>query len=120
MTMETTEIHRLGPIEAIPPGEGRNYRVGEREIAVFRTRTGELFATQADCPHKGAPLADGLLGGGRVVCPFHSYAFDLATGEPVMNGCPALKTFPVFVDDEGDVHASLDEDPDRQPCLRSA
>src|SRR5690606_514399 len=96
MSAVSTEIFRLGPLGSIPPGEGRNFQLEETRIAVFRTRAGGLFATQAECPHRGAPLADGLVGGGRVVCPFHSYAFDLATGDPVMNGCPALRTYRVW------------------------
>ena len=117
--MSTTEIetHRLGPLQAIPPGEGRNFRIAGMEIAVFRTRNDEVFATQAHCPHRGAPLADGLVGGGKVVCPFHSYAFELSSGSAVNNGCPALTTFRVHVDARGDLHASL-ESPSRQPCLR--
>jgi nitrite reductase (NADH) small subunit len=118
MSASTMEMFRLGPVGSIPPGEGRNFRVEGRAIAVFRTRSGEVYATQAECPHRGAPLADGLLGGGRIVCPFHSYAFDLNTGEPVMNSCPALKTFRVMVNDSGDIYASLEEDPDRQSCMR--
>lgn len=101
------EIHLLGPIDAIPPGEGRAYRVEGADVAVFRTRSGELFATQASCPHRGGPLADGMIGNGRVVCPFHSYVFELATGEAVENACPALRTYQVSVDDEGQIRLSL-------------
>jgi nitrite reductase (NADH) small subunit len=110
MTATSTDIHRLGPISAIPPGEGRNFRIDDTQIAVFRTRAGQLFATQATCPHRGAPLADGLVGGGRIVCPFHSYAFELESGEPVMNACPALKTYQVWADEAGDVFAVLGDD----------
>lgn len=116
MSIMSTEMYRLGPMRSIPPGEGRNFRVEGVEIAVFRTRAGELFGTQAACPHKGAPLADGIVGGGRIVCPFHAYAFDLATGQPVMNSCPALRTYRVWTDETGEMFAALDEDPDRQPC----
>lgn len=101
MTDTSTDRYRLAPVTAIPPGEGRNFRVGGREIAIFRTRTGDLYATQASCPHRGGPLADGLLGGGRIVCPFHSYAFDLSSGESVGGICPALRTYRVWADEEG-------------------
>lgn len=110
MSISTLEPQRLGPVTAIPPGEGRNFRVEGREVAVFRTRAGELFATQAHCPHRGAPLADGLLGERRIVCPFHAYAFDLSNGEPVKNSCPALKTYPAFVDAEGEIRVGIDEE----------
>ena len=84
----------LGPIDRIPPGEGQTFLVEGREIAVFRSRiTDELFATQARCPHKHGLLADGIVGDGKVICPLHSYKFDLATGTPLGNTCRSLATF---------------------------
>lgn len=116
MSITATERFELGPVDAIPHGEGRNFRLPDgREIAVFRARSGELFATQARCPHKGGPLADGLMGAGKVVCPFHGYAFDLTSGEPVMNSCPALTTYAVEMDGAGTL--VLEAAPEsRQPC----
>jgi nitrite reductase (NADH) small subunit len=71
---------RIGPISQIPCGEGRNFEVNGARLAVFRTRSGEVYATQAACPHLGGPLADGLLDAATVVCPLHDRAFDLRTG----------------------------------------
>ena len=79
--MTETEMDVVaGPLSLIPPGEGRTFSVGGVRIAIFHTRDGGVFATQADCPHRGGPLADGLTGGGMVVCPLHSWKFDLQTG----------------------------------------
>ena len=84
----------LGPVDRIPPGEGQTFLVEGREIAVFRARvTDELFATQARCPHRQGLLADGILGDGKVICPLHSYKFDLATGTPLGNSCQSLRTY---------------------------
>src|SRR5690606_3543892 len=47
MSRATVEMYRLGPVEAIPAGEGREYRVEGQAVAVFRTRNGEVFAAQA-------------------------------------------------------------------------
>ena len=52
----------IGPLSSIPPGEGRSYLVGGEKIAVFCIRSGGVFAVQAECPHRGGPLADGLVG----------------------------------------------------------
>ena len=52
----------LGSIDRIPPGEGQTFLVEGREIAVFRSREDEVWATQARCPHKGGLLADGIVG----------------------------------------------------------
>ena len=60
MTAPEVTSHRLGPVEAIPVGEGRAFVVGGEQIAVFRLRAGaSLRATQALCPHTGGPLDDG-------------------------------------------------------------
>jgi nitrite reductase (NADH) small subunit len=99
MTATVTEV-RLGPVDAIPLGEGRTFRVSGKRIAVFRTRTDELFATQADCPHRGGPLADGLVGGTTLICPLHAWKFDLATGTPMFGDCD-LQTFPIRIDEDG-------------------
>jgi nitrite reductase (NADH) small subunit len=71
---------RVGATDAIPPGQGRCFLVGGEEVAVFRQRDGTLFATQNRCPHKNGPLSEGIVGGGKVICPFHSRKFDLRTG----------------------------------------
>lgn len=83
----------LGNLHAIPLGEGRVFEIGSRRLAVFRSRTGGVFATQADCPHRGGPLADGLLGGRTLVCPLHSLKFDLVSGRSADGSC-SLRTYP--------------------------
>jgi nitrite reductase (NADH) small subunit len=88
---------KLGPASSVPPGEGRVYSVEGEKIAVFRTRAGEVYAVQAECPHRGGPLADGLLGGTTLICPLHAWKFDLKTGQALFADC-GLKTFCVTVD----------------------
>lgn len=90
----------LGPLSQIPPGEGREFRVYGRQIAVFHARSGAVYATQAICPHREGPLVDGLLGGSVLVCPLHAWKFDLSTGSAISGDCP-ITTYPVRLDDEG-------------------
>ena len=89
----TIEID-LGSITQIPPGEGREFRVADTEIAVFHTRRGEVYATQAHCPHRQGPLADGLTGNGMVICPYHAWKFQLSTGEAVFGDC-GITIYPI-------------------------
>jgi nitrite reductase (NADH) small subunit len=96
----------LGPIGAIPEGEGRSFQIGSARIAVFRARDGGLFATQAECPHRQGPLADGLLGSGTLICPLHSLKFDLSTGR-AENGDCALKTYPARLSNAGQILVEL-------------
>ncbi|HET6484623.1 MAG TPA: Rieske 2Fe-2S domain-containing protein [Actinoplanes sp.] len=90
-------MRALGPIHDIPYGEGRTYAVDGDMVAVFRLRDGSLRATQAVCPHRGGPLADGQIDLEQVLCPLHLNAWDLATGCS-LSGQPDLTTYPVRLD----------------------
>jgi nitrite reductase (NADH) small subunit len=94
--------HCLGPALSIPIGEGREFTVDGIVIAVFRSRNGSVYATQALCPHRAGPLADGLIGGSTLVCPLHAWKFDLETGQPVMGTCE-IETYPVRVCEMGNI-----------------
>ena len=95
--------YRLGSIELIPIGEGRLFHLPDREVAVFRTRGGQVYATDPRCPHRTGPLADGLVGERLVICPLHAYKFDLVTGRPAGNDCPPIQTYPVTVTGDGEL-----------------
>jgi len=92
----------LGALSAIPPGEGRAFAVGKRRIAVFHTREGQVLAVQADCPHRGGPLADGLVGGHTLICPLHSRKFDLESGKSESGDC-SLETYAARLNRAGQI-----------------
>jgi len=100
---------RLGPLSAIPHGEGRTFDVGPTKVAVFHARDGHVFATQAQCPHRGGPLADGLLGGTTLVCPLHEWTFDLVSGMALQGGC-GIRVYPIRVDAGGTLVLEMEED----------
>jgi nitrite reductase [NAD(P)H] small subunit len=62
-----------------------------------------VFASEPQCPHRQGPLADGVVGEHKVICPLHAFVFDLSTGQPLGNGCRAIKTYPVTINDEGQI-----------------
>ena len=50
---------------------------------------GDICVLDGTCPHEGGPLGEGTIENGRVVCPWHAYAFDVHTGESADD--PAVK-----------------------------
>lgn len=63
----------------IEEGAGKTVEVLGREYALFRVE-GEIRCIDSACPHEGASLAEGELKDGVVVCPWHSWSFDVCTG----------------------------------------
>lgn len=72
-------------VDDIPLGEGRNISLDGRRIAIFRSAAG-WFALDAVCPHRGGPLADGIVCDRAVTCPLHDRRFDLETGAALTTG----------------------------------
>jgi formate transporter len=63
---------RITHADNIPLREGRAVQLAGEEVAIFNL--GEKFLAVANrCPHRGGPLADGMLSGDSVVCPLHAW-----------------------------------------------
>jgi NADPH-dependent 2,4-dienoyl-CoA reductase/sulfur reductase-like enzyme/nitrite reductase/ring-hydroxylating ferredoxin subunit len=81
---------------------------------VLMTRIGdEVFAVGASCTHYSGPLAEGLIDGDTVRCPWHHACFSLKNGEALRS--PALNPLPCWkVERHGD-RIMLGEKIDREP-----
>src|SRR6187549_1258128 len=76
--------------DSIADGGMLHGRVGEDEVVLARSG-GEFFAIGAHCTHYHGPLAEGLVVGDTVRCPWHHACFSLRTGAPK---APALDPIP--------------------------
>jgi len=102
-------VVNLGKLAQIQSGQGRVFQIGGQFIAVFHTRDSSLYATEPNCPYEACTLIDGLVGAQKIVCPVHHFVFDLSNGLAIGTGCRALKTYPVIVNDEGDILVGIEE-----------
>lgn len=79
--------------------------IGRREVVVFQ-KGQEYFIMDRQCPHKGGPMEQGVLGDGNVYCPLHGWGFDLKTGKCDLNKEKTLRMYPVRVVN-GEIQALL-------------
>jgi nitrite reductase/ring-hydroxylating ferredoxin subunit len=102
----------------IAEGDHRIYRIGELEVGVFR-QDGKVYAWENRCPHAGGPVCQGkifrrveeVLDAGKrslglrfgaapqIVCPWHGFEFDVATGRHPGDPRMRLRAVPVAVRD---------------------
>jgi apoptosis-inducing factor 3 len=92
--MSSAETPAPGPdltqgIRQAELGDGKTLagHVGDESVLLARSG-GEFFAIGATCTHYNGPLAEGLVAGETVRCPWHHACFSLRTGEALR--APAL------------------------------
>src|SRR4051812_31934015 len=81
---------------------------------VLLTRIGsQYFAIGATCSHYGGPLAEGVIVGDTVRCPWHHACFSLRNGEALR--APALNSIPSYQVERRDGHVLVTKKVERQP-----
>lgn len=86
--------------------DGLRVIVAEHALAVFKVDD-RFYVTDDTCTHGAASLADGLLHGCEIECPFHAGRFDVRTGAATAFPCvDDLATYPARVRD-GTVYARM-------------
>ncbi|HEX5965392.1 MAG TPA: non-heme iron oxygenase ferredoxin subunit [Pyrinomonadaceae bacterium] len=88
----------VGTINDLRPGDCARFELPDGdELAVFNVN-GEFYATGNLCPHRGAPLSEGVLSGHVIECGLHGWQFDVRTGE-CLTVTETIKTYPLKIED---------------------
>ena len=83
------------------PAEGNVMEAEAEGVMICLARVhGSLAAVDNACPHRQGPLSEGWIEGGAVVCPWHSWAFDLQTGVAEPPERATVTVYPVRVEGE--------------------
>ena len=84
--------------------EVKEFPCGEKTFCVANV-DGEICAMDNVCLHQGGPLGQGVIEGGKVICPWHAWEWDPKTGEGPAPGAK-LAVYPVKIEN-GDVMVDL-------------
>ncbi|HYJ36661.1 MAG TPA: FAD-dependent oxidoreductase, partial [Rhizomicrobium sp.] len=91
--------------------------VGEEDVLLVR-RNADVFALSAHCTHYHGPLAEGLVVGETIRCPWHHACFDLRSGEALR--APAFEPLACWKVEQRDGSVFVREKmPKAKPTLRN-
>jgi len=86
--------------------EPRLVKAKGKNICIVRQGS-HLIAFNNECPHMGDNLYQGNINAfNQIVCPLHSYRFDLKTGEADGKDCQPLRFIEIIIED--DIYLKID------------
>jgi len=101
-----SEFVRICSQSEIPAkGQVKEFMVAGRSICVANV-DGTAAVLNGECPHEGGPLGEGSIENGRLVCPWHAYAYDLRTGESEQDPTLKAEVYPSAVEN-GELKAKI-------------
>jgi nitrite reductase (NADH) small subunit len=78
------------------PGEAKEFELGDKLICVANVN-GTISAMDNVCLHRGGPLGQGVIEGGKVVCPWHGWQYDPQTGQAGQNPNARVAVYPIRI-----------------------
>jgi nitrite reductase/ring-hydroxylating ferredoxin subunit len=107
MVDEAGNVVRICAKSDVAADSVKAFPVGDKMLAVYNIG-GTYYATDDECTHAAASLADGLLDGDVIECCMHMGSFRVTTGEVVDPPCEVpLRTYKVQLEGD-DVFVDLD------------
>ncbi len=81
--------------------EAKEFPCGSKTICIANV-SGTYSAMDNVCLHRGGPLGQGMIEGGKVVCPWHGWAWDPKTGAAELDPTMKVAVHPLKIQN-GDV-----------------
>jgi len=98
-SFDTKQTFIVGRVDDLRPGDCVSFALPDgSELAVCNV-DGEFYATENSCPHRGAPLTEGVLCGHIVECGLHGWQFDVRSGE-CLTVPDQIRTYSIEVEDD--------------------
>ena len=115
MTNDAAGVVRVCAKSDVAPGTVKAFAVGDKTLAVYNI-DGAFYATDDQCTHAAASLAEGMLEGDVIECYMHMGSFHVPTGEVVQEPCEVpLRTYKVVLQGD-DIFVDLDKDAAGEPA----
>jgi nitrite reductase (NADH) small subunit len=90
---------RLTTESELPPkNEAKEFPCGDKMICIANVN-GTITAMDNVCLHRGGPLGQGVIEKGKLVCPWHGWAWDPQTGQAVHSPSAKLTVYPLRIED---------------------
>src|SRR5271155_1995129 len=96
MTLES-DLVRICSVGELPAVGHVGEFAAEKLTLCLAKLNGKISSLDNECPHHGGPLGEGTIEDGKVVCPWHAYAFDLTTGHCADARLPSARVYEVTV-----------------------
>jgi nitrite reductase/ring-hydroxylating ferredoxin subunit len=87
---------RVARKDEIAAGSIREFQVEGLTVAIANVGN-KFYAINNTCLHRGGPLAQGVLQGVVVTCPWHGWQYDVTTGKLTTNQAVGVKTYSIDV-----------------------
>jgi nitrite reductase/ring-hydroxylating ferredoxin subunit len=101
MAEDGNSVVRVCSRSDVAPGSVKAFEVGSNTLAVYNI-DGTFYATDDECTHAAASLADGMLDGDVIECCMHMGSFHIPTGKVMQPPCEVpLRTYQVVLRDDG-------------------
>jgi len=89
---------RIASESDLPPAnEAKEFSCGSKAICIANVN-GTLTAMDNVCLHRGGPLGQGMIEGGKVVCPWHGWEWNPATGEAAHSPSAKIAVYPLRIE----------------------